>query len=120
MKFQKGNKFAKGGPRPGAGPKPSWYKKRCESLLQEWRLLDFLGEVARGSTVDRIVKANGRVLKISSSIRDRITAIVELRDAAFGRPASSMDVTTRGKLLPSLPSMIEDARKRAGLSRVSK
>jgi hypothetical protein len=95
------------------GPKPNWYKAKCEAYLYDGNLFNFFARVAKGDPVDRFVTMSGRVVKIPSSVRNRMLAITELRDTAFGKPGSTMDVTSGGKPLPALPDIIDEARKRA-------
>ena len=95
------------------GPKPNWYKEKCEDLILKGRLFNVLSDVASGAKVDRHITLDGRSIAISASIRNRLTAIAELRDTAFGKPGSSVDVTSGGKAIQDLPSIIAQARKRA-------
>ena len=95
--FPKGNKLAKGGARPGSGMKPNWYKKRCAELLQRRKLFDFLADVGSGEEVAHVVTLDGKVVKIPPKVADRIKAICEMRDTAWGRPGGNVDLTTGGQ-----------------------
>lgn len=116
-----GNKLALGHkPKPGdkkRGPKPNWYKEKCESYLRDGNLFNFFSRVAKGDRVDRVVTMGGDVIQIPASIRNRMAAICELRDTAFGKPSSSVDVTSGGKAISDLPSILAEARKRANEQR---
>ena len=107
--------MAKTPARKKPGPKPLWYREKCEQYLRRGNLFNFLSEVAKGDPVDRFITMSGKVVRCPANIRNRIAAIIELRDTAFGKPGSTVDVTSGGKPLPALPDLIDEARKRASL-----
>lgn len=82
MRFQKGNRAAKGGARPGAGRKPS-----AKTLLARLAL-DKLDEEAERSIRFLVVMRNDK--KVCHGVR--LEAARELIHMRFGKPKQAHDV----------------------------
>lgn len=78
-RFQKGNKFGRGGPRPNSGPKPSEVRELCATSF--YKNIHVLERIAHDK---------------KSSNRDRIAAIQVL--AKVGIPAQH-EVENRGAIV---------------------
>jgi hypothetical protein len=90
MPFERGNKYAKGGARPGGGRKPEWLTEKCRDIVESRQLVEFLADVAAGEKVETFVTPNGKCVKIPASIKDRREATQILLDRGFGKPAQEM------------------------------
>lgn len=79
MAFKKGNKLAKGGPRPGSGRPHDEFKAKCQEIANSPKMFQWLRDIVDGKiTVDADV---------------RLKAWDRLMDRGYGKPAQSLDVT---------------------------
>lgn len=68
------------------GRKADWFRERCAEILDQEKLVDFVGRVAAGrETEDRFVKDEG-IIKIACSTRDRLAAFEMLANWGVGKP----------------------------------
>ena len=89
--LKSGARGANGGYRPGAGRPLEWVKRKCQTLVDKNKLLDFLVEVSAGKCAQ-------------ADIKDRLRATEMLMDRAWGRPGQSVDVT--GTLQTETPDQV--------------
>lgn len=89
-RFQKGNKLAKGGSRPGAGKKPDWFKAKMREIASHPEALKFLSECSRGKNVDQAVTQFGKVIPIPAKPIVRIQAWAEAADRGYGKAIQSV------------------------------
>lgn len=94
-KGQSGN--PKGKSNPGLAGRPAdWYKAKCAEIIEKNKLMEWLGQVARGEDVEQRVNENGEILKIPASVKDRMRALEMLQDRAWGKP--SQDISHSGSI----------------------
>lgn len=117
-KFEKGNKFGKGGARAGAGRKPSWFKELCEEELTKNKAagVRLVGEISRGeAVVEKIFQFEGEAVRVETGPApgDIIAANEFLRDSSVGRPAQAIEHT--GEIGVDIFDLIRRAEKERGL-----
>lgn len=83
--LKNGNPHSPGGRREGAGRKPSWVRERCQKLIEDAKVLEFLANVVKGVEKDFKVTKMGGIIPVPASIHDRIDAARELLDRGFGK-----------------------------------
>jgi hypothetical protein len=91
-----GAKPAPGGARKGAGRKPDWFKAECARILDQHKLLEFMGRVASGQETETHIDAMRNVHEIPAKMSDRIKAVEFLADRAHGKPAQAVEVSGEG------------------------
>lgn len=91
-----GAKPANGGYRKGAGRKPDWYKAECARILDQHKLLEFIGRVAAGEEPEQHLDKEGVIYELRPKISDRIKAVEFLADRAHGKPAQAVEVSGEG------------------------
>lgn len=95
--LKSGAKPAKGGRREGSGRKPDWLKEACKKILEQKKLLQYLGRVASGEETEQQVivvregnKAHTEVEEVRCSTKDRLHAVELLLERGFGKPAQEI------------------------------
>lgn len=116
--FQKGNKYGKGGKRPGSGRNPSWFKDLCREELQKNKAdaIRKIGLISRGELpVEKLFCSEGGVITAVTkpSPGDMISATEFLRDSSEGKPTQAVEVT--GDAVVNLIDAIKAARSQRGL-----
>lgn len=94
----------RGGKREGAGRPPDWLKKKCASIIDKKKLVEFIGRVASGDETEPHVIKEGDIIDCAPSIHDRLKAVEMLMDRGFGKPTSS----DFNPLIPPLQKVIND------------
>lgn len=89
-KLKNGGIGANGGARKGAGRKPEWLKEKCQKLLEDNKLYEFLSDVAKGETFTMPGGEDGTILS-PAPIRDRLKAVEIIMDRAFGKSIQPVD-----------------------------
>jgi hypothetical protein len=77
--FQKGNKLASGGIRPGAGRPSDWLKQRCQDVVVKKDLIGIISKIASGED-------------FQATRKDQLHAVEILLDRGFGKPNQTMEV----------------------------
>ncbi len=90
--FQKGNKFGKGGFKPGAGRKPDKYKAALKKICQMPDAIGFLEKAIRGEEVD-VRMHEGEVIKLPPTADTRHKIWESVHDRVHGKPASVIDLS---------------------------
>lgn len=92
-RFGPGNKFGKGGAKPGAGRTPEWLAQKCQKIIEKHKLIDFLGELASGKYTE-VVIVNDKKTKMrrSASGEVRLKALAMLTDRGFGKAPENLTV----------------------------
>lgn len=83
--FQKGNKLAKGGARPGAGAYSDLHRAQCRKLVEDLGIREFFGKVSKGEKVDFFTTIAGKVVPVPASIRNRLLAGITLIEQGYGK-----------------------------------
>ena len=87
--FAEGNRAACGKHAPGSGRPPDWLKAKCQGIIKDKKLIEFLGDVASGEPVRNAVAIEGEKpvegAKVSADIKDRLRAAEMLLDRGFGK-----------------------------------
>lgn len=108
MPFQKGNKVAKGGDRPNSGRPPNWLREKCQKLIEDKKLIDFLADVASGEYMENVFDGSQKQgLMRSADAKDRMKAAEMLMDRAYGKASQTMELTGAGgsKLVFNFPKI---------------
>ncbi len=84
-RFTNGNKAAQGISRPNAGRPPDWLKEKCQGIVEKEKLVEFLGDVAKGADIEQVVTENGVTIQIPAPIKERIKAVEILLNRGFGK-----------------------------------
>lgn len=84
--LRRGNPGNKGG-----GRKPDWLKAKCQGIIADLKLIEFLGQVASGKDVDQRINENGECLKVPADVKDRLKALDMLLDRGFGKPLQQVE-----------------------------
>lgn len=108
----------KGGARPGAGRKPSWFKELCEEEMQKNKAagLRLVGKISRGEAeVEKIFSSEGRIIraKTGPAPNDIIAANQFLRDSSVGKPVTAIEHT--GEVGVDIFDLIRRAEAERGL-----
>lgn len=112
-KFEKGNKLAKGGARPGAGRKPDWFKEEMQKLATTDKAVKFLKDCIEGEDVDEFITDQGECIPHRAKADTRIRAWEAVADRGFGRPTQQVHQTgTQGI---NLFQLIREAEEERGL-----
>lgn len=86
-----GKKGNKGGGRPSG-----WLKTKCQKIIVDKKLLEWLGSVAAGEPVEEKVyfdnQNNPIKKKIPADTKDRLRALEMLADRAWGKPAQAVNL----------------------------
>ncbi len=85
FRFQKGNKFGKGGAREGAGQPSALHRAACRKLVEDLRIREFFGDITQGKKVDFTMTLAGKVVNVPASIRNRILAGITLIEQGHGK-----------------------------------
>lgn len=116
MRFEKGNKYAKGGVRPGSGRKPDWFKDKMAEIASRKESIAFVEKCIDGEYVDRVVD-EGRVILVPPPAQVRLHAWCEARDTGYGKPRQEMEISgLSGVNISVVLSKTEEARLLRGLS----
>lgn len=92
----------KGTKSPGSGPKPEWLKTKCQKIVEDKELIEFLAAVASGEPfVEKcaIMNPDGNKGKVfektreSADVKDRLKAVEMLMDRGWGKPAQAVEVS---------------------------
>ena len=86
----------RGGFREGAGRKPNWVRLKCQDIIVESKILEFLAGVARGEEKDFKVSHLGKIVSVPVSVKDRIDACRELLDRGVGKAQTFLDMSIIG------------------------
>lgn len=97
------------GRRPG---RPcDWFLERCREILDEEKLLDFVGGVASGRETEQRVtvvregnEARIEIVEVKCSTQDRLSAFKMLAEWGVGKPVS-LEVT---QLVPVVQNLINE------------
>lgn len=114
--FENGNQAHLG--KEGAGGRPpDWLKEMCKKIVEEKKIVEFLGDVASGAPV-RMALAVGdekpvEGTKVSADIKDRIKATEILLDRGFGK--APQDVNLNGEISFDLVSALLKERGSRGV-----
>lgn len=81
----------RGGARKGAGRKPDWLRSECARIIDQHKLLEFVGRVASGQETEAHVTKEGDVVEVAPKISDRLKAVEFLTDRAHGKPAQAVE-----------------------------
>lgn len=92
---------ANGGKRVGSGrPKNAeWLKVKCQKLIENKKIVEFLASVANGEDVEQKINDNGEVIKIPADVRDRIKASEILIDRGFGKSTQNFESDSLSKII---------------------
>ena len=91
MPFKSGNKLATGGHRANAGRKPDWLKDKCQAIIKDKKLIEFLADVAAGEPfIEKFAIVDSKTTPIekmrqSADVKDRLKAVEMLLDRGFGK-----------------------------------
>ncbi len=88
MPFEKGKSGNPQGSKPGvhhSGRPADWLIKKCQSLVDKKKLVEFLANVASGHEFPQLATSEGEVLPLPPSIKDRIRATEILLNRGFGK-----------------------------------
>lgn len=91
-RLKSGAKPARGGARKGAGRKPDWLRSECARIIDQHKLLEFVGRVASGDETETHVTKDGDVVDVAPRISDRLKAVEFLTDRAHGKPMQAVEV----------------------------
>lgn len=87
-------KGGKKGNKGGSGRPSDWLREKCEGIIEKKKLIEWLGNVASGESVDtRIVFDEDNVPhheKLPAAIKDRLRAMEMLSDRAWGKAAQML------------------------------
>ncbi len=118
-KFEPGNKMGKGGARKGTGPKPNWLKELAADLLKKHKLIEYVGDVARGEQVEdhAQVTVTGKLVryKTAADTPMRLKAVEFITDRAEGKPRQAIDHVAESGI--DLVALIRQAEDEGGLDR---
>lgn len=91
--FEKGNKAARGGARPGAGRKTDLFKKKCAELANSPHFFGWAKKVFKGEAVEPHVGQDG-VTHTEASVSSRTNLWGKLADHGHGKSVSVLDMDT--------------------------
>jgi hypothetical protein len=63
-----------------------WFLERCAEIIDEEKLVEFVGRVAAGREQDHRISRVATVVKIPASIHDRLEAFRMLAEWGIGKP----------------------------------
>lgn len=89
----KGNKYASGGRREGAGRNPDWLKEQTRGIVKKDKLVERLALIANGGLIDQPL-TNGEIIPLPAPVAEQRKAILDLLDRGFGKvtqPVSGED-----------------------------
>ncbi len=89
--FEKGNKLAKGGARPGAGRKSDEFRRKCKELANSPEFFDWAKRVFKGEKVEPHV-SEGFAVMTEASVGSKTHLWDKLADHGHGKPASVLDL----------------------------
>lgn len=89
MAFQKGNKYASGGAREGAGRPSDWLREQCQKHSED--ILGFLKQVANGEDVEQVITEDGDTVRVPAPVRERLKASEMLLDRGFGKASQPIE-----------------------------
>lgn len=72
-------------PRPGAGRPSEAHRAECRKLVEDLKIREFFGNVAKGDKLDFTVTMSGKVVDIPASIRNRLMAGLTLIEHGYGK-----------------------------------
>lgn len=112
-----------------SGPRCSWFIERCAEIIDEEKLIDFVGRVAAGKeTEERLVAtktAGVERLRCEVEIKDRLIAFKMLAEWGIGKPGlipsqltPEDSKRTADEYFQSVKRLEEDALNRFRASRV--
>ena len=111
MAFKKGHpKYpGTGGKREGSGRKPDWLREKCQKLIEKNNLLDFLCNVATGTSYHQ---PGGEDSYFGPApVRDRIRATEMLIDRAYGKvPVPIAGQDKDGNIVPVIVNVVDYGR----------
>ena len=113
--FAKGNKIAKGGPRPGSGRPPDWFKKRMQGIASRKEAIKFVEDVVLGKEVDEFITPNGECIPHRAKAEVRFKVWADTADRGFGRATQAIEMT--GDVRVNLINAIKEAREQRRLDR---
>ena len=88
--FEKNNKLATGGARPGAGRPSDWFREQAQKALEEAKGLEFMRDVASGVEFPQLATSEGEVINLPPPLKERRAAVEWLADRAHGRALESV------------------------------
>lgn len=91
MPFDKGNKFGKGGARPGAGRPPDGLREMCKELISKKELVQRLAKFGSGERIQQVVTDQGEEIPVPANASVQVKAIEVLLDRAYGKPDQSIN-----------------------------
>lgn len=105
MRFQPGQSGNPAGSKPGngAGRKPDWLINKCQTLVDDAKVVEFLAAVVKGEDVEQVVGDQGEVIRVPAAVRDKLRAAEMLLDRAYGKPGQPVTVTAESEL-ESIPT----------------
>lgn len=112
-KFSKGNKFGKGGYRPGAGDKPKWWKEKAEKIIRTSAGLQMLEDAINGKPVDVFITQAGEEIPIQAKYKDRKDTFFELVDHVFGKPGMGIQLENGDKV--NIVTIVQKAEEERGI-----
>jgi hypothetical protein len=97
MAFKKGQSGnPKGGPKgghPGCGRPADWLRQKCQDILEQRKLVEFMADVASGEYLETVVIDGERPTKLkrSADVQYRIKAVEYLTDRGYGKSVTPME-----------------------------
>lgn len=107
--FKKGNKAAIGN-KGGHGRSPDWLKQKCREIVERDELIEFLGKVARGDSVEQVVTSQGEVLPVPAPVSERRKAALDLIERGWGKVKQEMDHTITDRKILLVRASEEDKK----------
>lgn len=95
MPFKKGQSGNPNGKsNPGRAGRPAdWLREKCQKLVDQHKIIEFLADVAGGKPVVRLVVIDQNSVQIPAEVKDRIKAAEILMDRGYGKTPQAIDVT---------------------------
>lgn len=107
------------------GPKPNWFREACADIIQQEKLVDFVGRVAAGKEIEQQVMVvrgtdGGRVevVDVKCSTANRLLAFKMLAEWGVGKPTqfianAPLDPEESKLRVDQMLELIREASKRA-------
>lgn len=94
-----------------SGRKCDWFIERCAEIINEEKLLDFVGRVASGAEIEQRVvvvrdgnSAHTEVVDVKCAIQDRLSAFKMLAEWGIGKPTS----IETNQLIPVMQNIVNE------------
>lgn len=77
------------GHKGAGGRPPDWLKAKCTKIIDKKKLIEFLGDVASGESVETVYRYDHNAQRVKeicpASIKDRIRAVEILLERGYGK-----------------------------------